>query len=200
MHTVVGIDLGTQHLKVVFYDFENRQIVATEHAPLDLSQGDVGVAEQQSHWWLNALREAMAKVDPDVRVTALGNCRFRAATWFRRVGQNGARYFAPVKLWCDTSTEQECREIMDSFGGAAACLEELGNLILPGYTASKIRWLKKARPQLYRQLDTILLPHDYLNFYLTGERCMEAGDASGTGFLDVSQRTWSKSAIAGYRR
>jgi xylulokinase len=44
-------------------------------------------------------------------------------------------------------------------------------------------------------MDCILLPHDYLNFYLTGERCMEAGDASGTGFLDIRDRSWSAALL-----
>jgi xylulokinase len=64
MNTVIGIDLGTQALKVVFYDFANQVLAASESASLDLYQGNVGVAEQQTHWWLNALREAMARVDP----------------------------------------------------------------------------------------------------------------------------------------
>ncbi len=55
MKTVVGIDLGTQSLKVVFYDYEARKIVASESAELDLYQNDNGAAEQQAHWWLNAL-------------------------------------------------------------------------------------------------------------------------------------------------
>jgi xylulokinase len=67
----------------------------------------------------------------------------------------------------------------------------VGNFILPGYTASKIRWFSKEGGSLYDQLDCILLPHDYLNWYLTGERCMEAGDASGTGLLDIRTREWS---------
>ncbi|MEM9533879.1 MAG: xylulokinase, partial [Pseudomonadota bacterium] len=102
---------------------------------------------------------------------------------------------APVKLWCDTTTEVECQEIMAAFGGREACIEHLGNPILPGYTASKIRWLKKFRPRVYDKLDGIALPHDYLNLYLTGERCMEAGDASGTGFLDITTRRWSSEML-----
>lgn len=50
---------------------------------------------------------------------------------------------------------------------------DVGNAILPGYTASKIRWLKQHRPQEYARLATVLLPHDYINFYLTDERVME---------------------------
>ena len=102
---------------------------------------------------------------------------------------------APVKLWCDTSTGAECAEIMERFGGIDACIEQVGNPILPGYTASKVAWFKKNQPALYAQLDCILLPHDYLNFYLTGERCMEAGEASGTGFLDIRTRAWSDNML-----
>jgi sugar (pentulose or hexulose) kinase len=42
----------------------------------------------------------------------------------------------------------------------------------------------------------VLLPHDYLNFWLTGRKTMECGDASGTALLDVRNRVWSESAIA----
>ncbi len=188
--TVVGIDLGTQNLKVVFYDPERRQIASCESAPLDIYQGEVGVAEQQAHWWINALREAMAKVDPAVRRTAAAIGVSGQQHGFVAMDVAG-EVLAPVKLWCDTSTEPECEEIMQAYGGFDACTTDVGNPILPGYTASKIRWLKKARPRLYEQLDCILLPHDYLNFHLTGERCMETGDASGTGLLDIRTRRWS---------
>jgi len=85
---------------------------------------------------------------------------------------------------------------MAAFGGYEACIAEVGNPILPGYTASKLRWFRDAHPGQYAQMDSILLPHDYLNFYLTGERCMEAGDASGTGFLDIRTRQWSQKMLA----
>jgi len=190
MNTVIGIDLGTQSVKVVFYDFEQRELVAVENAPLDLYQGDVGVAEQQSHWWLDALCDAVAKVDPDVRKTARSIAVSGQQHGFVPIDASD-EVLAPAKLWCDTSTEAECEEIMQAFGGRDACIEKVGNPIVAGYTASKVRWLRNARPKVYAQMDCILLPHDYLNLYLTGERCMEYGDASGTGFLDIRQRKWS---------
>ena len=59
MQTTVGIDLGTQSLKVVFYDVQARRVVASESAPLDLYQNEAGAAEQQAHWWTDALQEAL---------------------------------------------------------------------------------------------------------------------------------------------
>jgi len=46
----------------------------------------------------------------------------------------------------------------------------LGNAVLPGFTASKILWLKKHEPKNYARLATVLLPHDYLNFWLPARR------------------------------
>ncbi len=194
MNTVVGIDLGTQSVKVVFYDVKAHRIVGSESAPLDIYQADVGVAEQQAHWWVNAVRDAFAKVDPDVRRSARALAVSGQQHGFVAVDKSD-EVLAPVKLWCDTSTEEECDEIMGALGGRDACIERVGNPVVPGYTASKIRWLKKSRPELYEQMDCILLPHDYLNLYLTGERCMEMGDASGTGFLDIRGRKWSEEML-----
>ncbi len=192
--TVVGIDLGTQHLKVVCYDFEDRQVVATESEPLDLYQNSSGVAEQRAQWWLDALYAAFSRIDRKIlgSVVALGVSGQQHG--FVPLDESG-RVLADVKLWCDTSTEQECREITETMGGEGACLDLTGNRILPGYTASKILWFRKIHPELYKKLATILLPHDYLNFYLTGERCMEAGDASGTGLLDIRNREWSSEML-----
>lgn len=195
MKTVVGIDLGTQSLKVLFYDYSGREIVACESARLDLYQDDDGAAEQQAHWWLNALHEALGKVDADILRSAVAIGVSGQQHGFVPMGKTG-EILAPVKLWCDTSTVAECDEIMASYGGVQRCIDEVGNPVLPGYTASKIRWFSKQGEALYNQLDCILLPHDYLNFYLTGERCMEAGDASGTGFLKIRERSWSGRMLA----
>src|SRR5688500_13103412 len=85
---------------------------------------------------------------------------------------------------------------MDAVGSAQRCIELAGNPILAGYTASKLPWTRKRRPDVYARLATILLPHDYVNFWFTGERWMEYGDASGTGWLDVRTRRWSPELLA----
>jgi xylulokinase len=70
-----------------------------------------------------------------------------------------------------------------------------GNALPPGFTASKILWLKKHEPANFARLATVLLPHDYLNFWLTGIKRMEYGDASGTALMDVRTRAWSRPVL-----
>lgn len=102
---------------------------------------------------------------------------------------------APAKLWNDTSTVAECAEIMQTVGGRERTIALAGNPILAGYTASKLPWTRRHRPDAYRRLAKILLPHDYLNFVLTAQYFCEHGDASGTGWLNVRARQWSRGLL-----
>jgi len=190
MDTTLGIDLGTQSLKVVFYDFEAREVVASASAPLEVTRDSTGRAEQEASWWLVALKRALHQVSESVRSSA------------RAVAVSGQQHgFVPIdgkgdvlhtiKLWCDTSTQQEADEIMEACGGHERCIELAGNPVLTGYTAPKIRWLSKHHPRKYQEMAQVLLPHDYLNFVMTGHTTMEYGDASGTALLDVRNRRWS---------
>jgi xylulokinase len=94
----------------------------------------------------------------------------------------------PAKLWNDTETAPQDAEIIERLGGPTACLERLGILPLTGYTVSKLLWLAQNEPENLARVRHILLPHEYLNFWLTGQLRAEAGDASGTAFFDVRSR------------
>ena len=189
--TVLGIDLGTQSVKLLFYDFEAREIVASAAAPLELVRRPDGSAEQRADWWTVALARALREVPGPVRESVLAIGVSGQQHGFVPLSADG-EVLAPVKLWCDTSTQREADAIERACGGRARCIELAGNPVLVGYTASKVLWLRQAHPELYARLARILLPHDYLNWVLTGRACMEYGDASGTGFLDVRTRGWSK--------
>jgi len=191
---VVGIDLGTQSTKVLVYQPQTRQVLAVVQSPHELTVGDDGRREQLASWWIHALHSCFSQIQPELkkRVIALGVSGQQHG--FVPVGADGA-VLAPVKLWNDTSTVTECADLHGLLGGDKQVVAMAGNPILPGYTASKILWLKRHRPAAYAQLRHILLPHDYLNFYLTGRYTMECGDASGTGFLDINTRSWCRQIL-----
>ena len=195
MAVFLGIDIGTQSVKLVAYDAERRTIVKSCPSALELISRDDGSREQLAHWWIAAIRSCFDQLDQTIktRVKAIGVSGQQHG--FVPMDQNG-RVLAPVKLWCDTSTVKECGEITEALGGTEEVIAIAGNPILPGYTASKVRWLKKHKPDAYAKMKIILLPHDYVNYYLTGELFMEYGDASGTGWLDIRTRQWSDEVLA----
>ena len=195
---LIGIDSGTQSTKVLVVDALNGKVVASAAQPYDfLPNLPTGAKEQNPHTWRDAAGSAIRQ--------ALRQAKASAAE-VKAIGVSGQQHgFVPLdskgdviraaKLWCDTSTTPECEELTEKLGGAKETIRHVGNAILPGFTASKILWLKKHEPHNYERLATVLLPHDYLNFWLTGERVMEYGDASGTALLDVRKRTWSEAAV-----
>src|SRR2546425_568253 len=195
---LLGIDSGTQSTKVLVVDARDGKVLASAAQEYELIPGlPPGAKEQHPHTW----RDATARA---IRI-AVRQAKAVAAE-VRAIGVSGQQHgfvpldqagevIRPAKLWCDTSTAAECEEITAKLGGPKAAIRAIGNAVLPGYTASKILWLKKHEPKNFHQLATVLLPHDYLNFWLTGRKLMEYGDASGTAMLDVRKRKWSEAVL-----
>ena len=191
---LIGIDSGTQSTKVLVLNADSGKVIAASAEPYDLIPNlPPGAKEQHPHTWRDATQKAVRKAlalaaARPGEVKAIGVSGQQHG--FVPLDKNG-QVIRPAKLWCDTSTAAECNEIMAKVGGLKATIRTIGNAVLPGFTASKILWLKKREPKNYARLGTVLLPHDYLNFWLTGRKVMEYGDASGTALLDVKTRNWS---------
>ena len=195
---LIGIDSGTQSTKVLIVDARNGKVVAEASQKYGLIPGlPTGTKEQHPHTWRDAaakaIREALKNAKAtDSEVKAIGVSGQQHG--FVPLDKNGD-VIRPAKLWCDTSTAAECEEITEKIGGKKAAIRAVGNSILPGFTAPKILWLKNHEPKNFSKLATVLLPHDYLNFWLTGVQKMEFGDASGTALLDVKKRKWSDAVL-----
>ncbi|MEO6739599.1 MAG: FGGY family carbohydrate kinase, partial [Chthoniobacteraceae bacterium] len=184
----LGIDSGTQSTKCIAHDSSTGKILASASQAYGMIAGlPPGHLEQDPAEWLKAVDHTVRAV-----IAQLGKRKEE----IKAIGVSGQQHgfvpldkknnvIRPAKLWCDTSTTEQCAQFEAEFGGADELIKLGGNAMLPGYTAPKILWLKQHEPKNFKALKTVLLPHDYLNFYLTGERTMEFGDASGTGLLDV---------------
>ena len=193
----LGIDCGTQSTKALVWD-PDAGIVGRAAVPYGLIPDlPAGHKEQHPRTWVEALLGCVQQL-PQAGIN-LGS--------IRAIGVSGQQHGAvvldkadepirPAKLWCDTSTQAECDAIVAAAGGVDAYQAEIGNTLPAGFTASKLLWLRRHEPENYARIRWVLLPHDWLNFQLTGQKTAEAGDASGTGYFRVRQRTWSDAALA----
>lgn len=194
----IGVDSGTQSTKAVVVDGETGVVLGKASRSYGLIEGlPPGHMEQEPEIWaremLAAIREALEQSGVDKsQVKAIGVSGQQHG--FVPLDERGL-VIRPAKLWNDTSTVEECQILTDALGGVDEVIKLAGLPFLPGYTAPKILWLKRNEPENYARLAHVLLPHDYLNFMLTGNITMEYGDASGTCLMDVRKREWSKKAI-----
>lgn len=44
---------------------------------------------------------------------------------------------------------------------------------VPSFTITKLLWLKRHEPDVWAKVTSVLLPHDYMNFWLTGRKVTE---------------------------
>jgi len=195
---LIGVDNGTQSTKTVVVDGENGSVLGKATEDYGLIEGlPPGHKEQEPSVWIEALHRTIKGALKEARISpkdVKGIGVSAQQHGFVPLDEKGS-VIRPVKLWNDTSTFQECNHLTRKLGGMRTVINLAGNAILPGYTASKILWLRRNEPENYSRLKTVLLPHDYLNLYLTGKKAMEYGDASGTALMEIRTRTWAKEIV-----
>ena len=195
----VGIDSGTQGTKALVVDAGTGRVLGRGKFPHTMIGGlGPGASEQDPAVWTGAAGKALAaalkqaRIDAG-RVVSLGVSGQQHG--FVPLDGKGA-VIRPAKLWNDTSTIEETEDLLAALGGKDKAIDRLGISLAVGFTASKILWLKRHEPRSFGKLATILLPHNYLNFWLTGRAHMEYGDASGTGLMDIRRLRWDEAAMA----
>lgn len=190
----LGIDLGTSEVKTLLVD-DAQAVIASHAVKLAISRPAPQRSEQHPDDWVQALDTAIVALKAAVPA-ALAEVRAIAIS-----GQmHGAvlldaerRVLRPAILWNDTRSHAECAELE---AAVPESREIGGNLMMPGFTAPKLAWLRKHEPDVYSRVATVMLPKDYLVLHLTGVLATEMSDAAGTLWLDVARRDWSDTLLA----
>jgi xylulokinase len=179
---LLGLDVGTTGVKGVAITHDGRVVAsATESYPL--STPHPGWAEQDPELWWLAARRVLARL-PEGPLGLSG--QMHGLVTLDGHGDS----VRPAILWNDQRTGAACAEI-ERRVGLERLIELTGNRALTGFTAPKLLWLRAHEPDAYARIRSVLLPKDYVRFRLTGERTIDAADASGTLLFDVARRRWS---------
>ncbi len=181
----LGIDIGTSGVKTVLMSPAG-QIVETSHAPLSVSRPHPRWSEQDPADWWTATQDAVAKLTPGQRnqVQGIGlSGQMHGATL---LDANGTP-LRPAILWNDGRSEQECADLQNR---NPEFLEKAGNVVMPGFTAPKLEWVRRHEPDVFAAIRTVLLPKDYVRFQMSGAYASDMSDSAGTLWMDVESRDW----------
>ena len=182
----LGVDVGTQGVKALLVDGDCGDVIARSSEPLTLIEGlPAGHMEQHPQDWIDAVVSATKCVLSQADVANVAGIGVSGQQHGCVVLDEHDRVIRPAKLWCDTSTATEASDLS----------ARIGRSVPTGFTASKLTWLKKREPQNWLRVRRVLLPHDFVNFWLTGVASMECGDASGTGWFDPVRRAFDRAAM-----
>lgn len=179
---VLGIDSSTQSTKAVLVRAADGQVVDERSAP------HPDGTEVDPRTWVEAMEQTIEPLRE--RASAIGVAGQQHG--LVALDEQGE----PVRnalLWNDTRSARAAADLVAELGGAQACAEQTGSVLVASYTITKLRWVRDHEPENARRIRTVLLPHDYLTWHLAGrprQAYTDRGDASGTGYFDTKAGSW----------
>jgi len=190
MKYLLGIDLGTSSLKGSVYTADGNFIYSSASA-YSLITPQKGFSEQNPHDWIDAfinviydLEKKIEDFDKDLEALSFSGQMHSLVL----LDQNN-QVLRNAILWNDVRTTSQCKKIMENYGDDLVNISK--NIALEGFTLPKILWVKENEADIWEKVKHILLPKDYLRYWITGKYNMDYSDAAGTLLLDIDKKEWS---------
>lgn len=189
----IGLDLGSSGLRALLID-EQQQVRGSAEAHYDMLRPHAGWSEQNPADWIEATKACFSALRADFPqdMSAVRGIGISGQMHGATVLDKARTVLRPCILWNDTRSAVEAAEL-DANPHFRALT---GNIVFPGFTAPKLAWMRNHEPDLFAQVDLVLLPKDYLRLWLTGEEVGDFSDAAGTSWLDGGTRQWSAELLA----
>lgn len=195
----IGLDLGTSGIRALLVR-DTGIVLHSAEAALPVAHLHPGWSEQTPADWITAARQvigALCQMAPAdmAQLRGIGlSGQMHGATV---LGSDGA-VLRPCILWNDTRSQVQA----DRLDATEGFRDITGNIVFPGFTAPKLAWLAEHEPDVFDQTAMVLLPKDYLSYWLTGRMVSDMSDSAGTSWMDVGGRCWSDALLAksGMRR
>ncbi len=186
----LGLDVGSSSVKASVIDGESGACLASAFYPkkeMEITAPRQGWAEQHPDlWWENmkmAIKAVLATQGVDKeKIGGIGiSYQMHGLVC---VDKNG-EVIRPSIIWCDSRAVG----IGDRAFADLGQLKCLGHLLnSPGnFTASKLKWVKENEPDVFRKIDKIMLPGDFIAYRLTGTLCTTTSGLSEGMFWDFKE-------------
>lgn len=185
----IGIDLGTSSIKALLVNNKG-EILRDSTATYPLHIDENNWSEQNPDDWFSGFMKVVKEVTRDIKSEIKG-ISFSGQMHGLVLLDKNDNVIRPAILWNDQRTVEEV-EYLNNIIGKDKLLNSTGNIAVTGFTAPKIMWVKKHENELFKKVNKIMLPKDYLVYKLTGSFVTDYSDASGTLYFDVENKKYSQ--------
>lgn len=194
MH-ILGVNSDADGTSALVFDMEKSCVIAEDFHPHEFIKDlPPNHEEQDPRQWIKSceivIRSCIRKIGKEAgKVTTIGISAQMDS--FVSLDKN-KDVIRPAKLSRDCSAKEQSLRIAENFGGFPGLIELIGRPVYANTIAAKILWIKENEPQNFRKIKSILTPHDFINFWLTGVQRIEVSAAATTGLYDVISHQWSQ--------
>jgi xylulokinase len=192
----LAIDVGTGSVRAALVD-RSGNIAAFENRQHEQIVPRFGWSEQRpDEWWegtVASVRGVLAAVSGAAsRVAAVAVCGQMHGTVL--LDDDGRLVRETATLWNDKRA-QEFAVAFRAQHPDGAYMRITGSPPAPAWPGLKLQWFQRHEPDVYRRTKTLLMPKDWVNFRLTGERAFDITEASLTFMMDSRTWTWSREML-----
>src|ERR1700739_1783991 len=193
---LLAFDVGTSSVRAALVS-ETGKILAFAAKELEQVIPQFGWSQQSPRTWWEGLvfsvRRVLEKVANGAdRVAAIAGCGQMHGVVL--VNDAGELVLEEAPIWNDKRT----RELVAQFSenqDTKALLSIVANPPTVAWPAFKLVWIKQNLPKAYDAARTVLMPKDYINFKLTGERRFDLSEASSSYLFDIRTGDWSEKVL-----
>lgn len=189
---VLALDIGTSSGRAALFDADAREVEAMgARVEWNFQTTREGGAEVDADWLLaqtaSVIDETMARAAAlNLPVEAVGVSCF----WHSLVGVDHAgRAVTPLYGWADTRAALEVAELRRRFDERAAHART-GCRFHASYWPAKLMWLRRVRPDAWRDAARWLSFGEFLTLRLCGVEAASVSQASATGLFDTRRSIW----------
>ncbi|TKK71913.1 carbohydrate kinase [Ilyomonas limi] len=195
---LLGIDVGTSSIKVSVVDAATQQCIVSAQYPDEeaaIISLQSGWAEQSPDVWWQYVKQAIQNANNSNKYNPKDIAAIGIAYQMHGlvVVNKQQQVIRNSIIWCDSRAVEVGNEAYEAIG-AGICNTCLLNS--PGnFTASKLGWVKKNEPQVYGQVDKMMLPGDFIAMKLTGEITTSSSALSEGVLWDFSKDELSQQVM-----
>jgi xylulokinase len=181
------IDIGTTAIKVAIYN-DLGVVVSESSRSYTLETPSDSIVELSPYTYWNCIKSCINEV-----VASLGSKKkqvvsiaisSQAETLIMLDKED--HWLMPAIVWLDNRSFAEAEEIQQALGTGPTGLTSMQAT----WPATKILWLRKHRPAIFKQVHTYMLLEDYIILLLTGEYIGEYSLYSTSALLNVRDKQW----------
>jgi xylulokinase len=188
----LAIDVGTGSVRAAIVDGWGKvlAIAAQEHEQIVPA---FGWSEQRPmDWWhgvVHAIRSVLDQVEgARSRIAAIAACGQMHGTVL--IDDDGELTRETVPLWNDKRTVGHVMAF-EAANRPQDYLGESSNPPTPAWPAFKLQWIRDNDPDAYHRTTAMMMPKDFINLRLTGERAMDRTEACASFLMNPETGDWS---------
>lgn len=190
---ILVIDVGTSSMRGILLTHEGKELTE-KHFTYSVIYMENSWVEQDPSDWENALYDIIRGISAEAKekewsIDAITMTSLRSSII---PVDKSIKPLCNAIMWQDKRTNEIC-ESLNSQNDRIFSL--CGSRVNPVFSASKMTWVRKECPELYKKVYKFMVVPDYLNYLMTSNICTDYTYGSRSNLMNIYTHEWDEELL-----